>query len=241
MPTERKSNTRDSTLAAAALVAIFALAAPARAAVIESAPTRAVFGSELTFLPSSWADLRFDSSLGTLDGVTFSFDGAITASIGNRVDAEAPFPSAITADVGVRSGSRRVASFDPIPVPVTFTERTGTDSASYPYLVQGSATVAAAFRVAFAGADASDGGSFNTDFRWLDFRPGTFSAAEDAVFRGIVTALFDYTPVSGGSGEAPVVLADTGATNVPEPAALAVLGAGLLGLAAMGRNPRRAV
>lgn len=221
------------TLRAIALVAVATSAAlvfgatPGRAAVIQSAPFSFVFGTELRFEPTNRQEMYFDPALGTLNGVALAFDGAVTAGIGAPVDPEPPLPSATTALVTVRNGGRTVATFAPISVPLTYTERPG--DIYYPYNVRGTATVAASFEAFIPAASYGVANPFTTGFDLPDLRLGGYSALTDAVFRGTVVASFDYSPIGGET-----VLAD--ATDVPEPASLALFGAGAMGLALIRRR-----
>lgn len=203
------TNLRAIALAAFATTAAVTLAAPTRAAVVQSAPASATFTGDLRFDPTSPSNnLAFDTSLGTLNTVTLSFDGTITARLGATFVGQGERPDAITALAGVyysgdRSGTR--VALLPIGLPVT----PGADdgfSASY--------SLPETFALTISAGTYGTGAVY-TDYRFVGGEFTGLNTLSDVGFTGSVVALFNYTPFE----------------NVPEPAALAVLGVGLLGLA----------
>ncbi len=226
-------NTRDLLLAASALAAAVLAPPPAQAAVIESAPVSAVFATALRFDPTSPTNaMVFDGALGTLDSVTLSFAGTVSISGGAFFTDSAPpdaVPTAVSALYLDRS-SRLVASAElaPVATSTVLTPAVEGSPVAYPR-IRLSGQAVQGFDLVISAADYGRGAVY-ASLDLGDLARGLLAptTAPDAVFRGTVTASFDYTPVGGGGGTATPATAT--AQDVPEPAALAVLSAGLVGL-----------
>lgn len=215
-------------LALAGLAATGAL--PTRAAVIQSAPVQAVFAADLAFVPTSPSNgLVFDTSLGMLDAVTLRFDGIVSFRLGALLTDPAPYPSTVTAEVSAfySVGPRIETVLAPITAAATVTP--ASEQRPYPS-ISASGSSAQTFDLAIP-ASRYGAAAVYTDFGFGDLGLLTPSTTTDATFRGVVTALFDYTPAGGGT-----VLAANTAQDVPEPASFAVLGFGLAGLAVIRRR-----
>lgn len=214
-------------LALAGLSATGAL--PARAAVIQSAPIQAVFATDLAFVPISRRELNFDAGLGTLNSVTLSFDGRISVAVGGPISDEPPYPATVPATVTVRAAWNVQTALEPIALDLTVRDiPAGTDAGPARTSASVSGEATRAFSLTISGG-SYEYTSLHTDYRVpglsLIGPPASYS---DAFFRGTVTAVFDYTALDADTGN--------GATNVPEPVGLAVLGIGLLSLAAARRR-----
>ncbi len=213
MQTDTRGLVRDLALAAAALAAAAAIyASPARAAVIQV---------------SSTAERSPRYGIPEGDGGVVRIVGTIVGTIqGQRIVAEATtatlLPRMVFDGLPIVSAMGNFRDLDPVTVAVPAVGSGVTLALSIAVDLSLDVGTAAEFGMRPDLFISRENNPFENPYTRLTFA-GTLSTGADAL--GAAPGEGEVPPSQGG-----------GATNVPEPAAFAVLGVGLLGLAVARRR-----
>ena len=200
------------------VAAAAALPGPGRAAAIQTGPVSATLSFGLAWNPTS-NGLAFDSSLGTLDGVTLSFTGTTSISVAGTIEGDAPYPSSLYGYVHVfysGASGQPYTLIGPIPMPLVVSDTQYATS---------SGSTASPFTLAVPGADYGTG-VLETDFSFGGAPFSDLAPTNNAGLVGTVSALLEYTPTVSSPG-------DGGPIGIPEPAGLALLASSLTVLLAV--------